>query len=818
MTDSGFSSAASNRSSSSIIRPAILNSFDGSNPKNNLSETGQSISGGRYSGLPKPACLQNSTGRPVIPNRLLYGRNHGGYSPGLYSPKEMSPMSSLAFDFRDLNTSQEASDTPRKRLSLSSLSNTDSPQVGPGTLSFASSFNSPSQVDDEGCFTEPSTPAEQSGVDSHYGVLQERKENCSSFQDGKSSFRRFKSVPNARFRLYGTENSAGKENNLGLSKRNFSKRLQAVEVTSPLALPTSPTFSPATPLRRHASMVTSPMLTSSPMATNFASSSTSAFSAVDHKQLHKEAEQRLRDSTGSSAGGSTPEKSAVPGSIAALTSRGSRALRPASAIPFGRAKSSPCCSTNISPIPIRANKRSLDATSCSIAASSKRAKCSGSSFTEARSSSRRRMAFSSMQRKTKSAEAAFMHSSPIASIKQGFRPISAPAQMLAFEDDSPLTHSRLCSTNDSDSEDDVMMMSSEYDRSDADEKLLEEMLSENVRVQKIGGNLEVESPQAPSGIAGLITAPLLLSSKPDTSMNNSIVTRLPKPRELFRSPSAPPVVPSRRALHALKRSQERIDESSTPSAIRRPTSTGADDSMSALLGSSNSPSTKSIDEHNVSLNRSRSANELDIMRAVDLGCTDPNLVGDFSRVCTLSTVSGKQQDLKYITPKTLIDLVNNKYDVGRFEVIDCRYPYEYEGGHVLGANSIWEEEQLYKRYFSTSNPMWADNNDDKYKPPVLIFYCEFSSERGPRMARALRSKDRELNRYPHLHYPEVYVLKDGYKNFFSTKGTKQYCDPPTYRPMTHEDYTRELRMCRIKSKTWAGEKTKCSLYNRLKRL
>uniref|UniRef100_H2XTY6 Uncharacterized protein n=1 Tax=Ciona intestinalis TaxID=7719 RepID=H2XTY6_CIOIN len=148
MTDSGFSSAASNRSSSSIIRPAILNSFDGSNPKNNLSETGQSISGGRYSGLPKPACLQNSTGRPVIPNRLLYGRNHGGYSPGLYSPKEMSPMSSLAFDFRDLNTSQEASDTPRKRLSLSSLSNTDSPQVGPGTLSFASSFNSPSQVDD----------------------------------------------------------------------------------------------------------------------------------------------------------------------------------------------------------------------------------------------------------------------------------------------------------------------------------------------------------------------------------------------------------------------------------------------------------------------------------------------------------------------------------------------------------------------------------------------------------------------------------------------------------------------------------------------
>ena len=40
------------------------------------------------------------------------------------------------------------------------------------------------------------------------------------------------------------------------------------------------------------------------------------------------------------------------------------------------------------------------------------------------------------------------------------------------------------------------------------------------------------------------------------------------------------------------------------------------------------------------------------------------------------------------------------------------------------------------------------------------------------MARALRSKDRSVNRYPHLHYPEIYVLKDGYKNFYNTEGTK----------------------------------------------
>ena len=81
------------------------------------------------------------------------------------------------------------------------------------------------------------------------------------------------------------------------------------------------------------------------------------------------------------------------------------------------------------------------------------------------------------------------------------------------------------------------------------------------------------------------------------------------------------------------------------------------------------------------------------------------------------------------------------------------------------------------RFLKTSRPMWATENSGNYKPPVLVFYCEFSSERGPRMARALRSKDRSVNVYPHLHYPEIYVLKNGYKNFYHTECTKvRRCD------------------------------------------
>ena len=44
---------------------------------------------------------------------------------------------------------------------------------------------------------------------------------------------------------------------------------------------------------------------------------------------------------------------------------------------------------------------------------------------------------------------------------------------------------------------------------------------------------------------------------------------------------------------------------------------------------------------------------------------------------------------------------------------------------------------------------------------VLVFHCEFSSERGPKLFRQLRALDRDVNRnsYPQLNFPEVYMLK-----------------------------------------------------------
>lgn len=35
-----------------------------------------------------------------------------------------------------------------------------------------------------------------------------------------------------------------------------------------------------------------------------------------------------------------------------------------------------------------------------------------------------------------------------------------------------------------------------------------------------------------------------------------------------------------------------------------------------------------------------------------------------------------------------------------------------------------------------------------------------------RRCRFVREKDRACNEYPQLHYPELYVLKGGYREFF----------------------------------------------------
>lgn len=166
-------------------------------------------------------------------------------------------------------------------------------------------------------------------------------------------------------------------------------------------------------------------------------------------------------------------------------------------------------------------------------------------------------------------------------------------------------------------------------------------------------------------------------------------------------------------------------------------------------------------------------------------------------------------------------MLNNKYEdqIDEYVIIDSRYPYEFEGGHIRHALNIYTKDKLYEEMFikrlnfksnnvhklpmSVSSSSLANqtntslhhsastvsvssmepNENDLYSNPIeleqkhskkiekrviIIFHCEFSSERGPSLLRFLRNQDRSLNEhiYPYLYYPELYLLEGGYKSFY----------------------------------------------------
>ena len=181
------------------------------------------------------------------------------------------------------------------------------------------------------------------------------------------------------------------------------------------------------------------------------------------------------------------------------------------------------------------------------------------------------------------------------------------------------------------------------------------------------------------------------------------------------------------------------------------------------------------------------------------------LIGDMSKCHSLPIMSSsKHNDLASITSHTLADVISGKYNdqIGEYMILDARYPYEFNGGHIGKAESAYIKEELFEKLFS--KPLTSTNG----KPVVLIFHCEFSSERGPKLMREIRERDRMINKlnYPCLSYPEMYLLEGGYKSFFEY--FDDLCLPKSYLPMHHDNHRNDLKYFRSKSKSWDAETKK----------
>ncbi|KAM7540178.1 hypothetical protein Aperf_G00000046702 [Anoplocephala perfoliata] len=199
---------------------------------------------------------------------------------------------------------------------------------------------------------------------------------------------------------------------------------------------------------------------------------------------------------------------------------------------------------------------------------------------------------------------------------------------------------------------------------------------------------------------------------------------------------------------------------------------------------------------------------------------------------------------------------------------DCRFPYEYEAGHIRDAINVYTSSDVVREVFmnvpavspdndenfvnlgpllsellSGENPDVrlprikgyiprdfpsdvddSDSDDDVFDEdpmgecgpsecepgpstsvaPVeadptarpahaIVFHCEFSSQRGPALARFIRKLDRYLNysRYPHLFYPYVYVMIGGYAAFYEKY--PELCEPQSYLKMYQRGFRNQLQ-------------------------
>lgn len=141
---------------------------------------------------------------------------------------------------------------------------------------------------------------------------------------------------------------------------------------------------------------------------------------------------------------------------------------------------------------------------------------------------------------------------------------------------------------------------------------------------------------------------------------------------------------------------------------------------------------------------------------------------------------GEAGALPRITKETMVNILDGNYNslYEKLVIVDCRFEYEYEGGHIEGAVNFNDKEQLSSQLFDVEPTSKA----------LLVFHCEYSAHRAPLMAKFIRNKDRTVNadRYPSLTYPETYILDGGYSTFF--KDHQNRCYPQNYVEMDAKEH------------------------------
>ncbi|VDP85394.1 unnamed protein product [Echinostoma caproni] len=217
---------------------------------------------------------------------------------------------------------------------------------------------------------------------------------------------------------------------------------------------------------------------------------------------------------------------------------------------------------------------------------------------------------------------------------------------------------------------------------------------------------------------------------------------------------------------------ERVNSSSREHTPRYEDSADSSPYESPSSSSSDSPSPQSSDGENKRI---------------------PRLDETLIRTQRRSKKSSSRSPVAYDCLNSIKDSIDHTPRQNRMIIVDCRYPYEYDGGHIIGAINLAEWPKLRHFLFGRTNKECM-SEDQTFEPQeqekqprvsrtIFILHCEFSSHRAPRMFQLLRDHDRlvHLTHYPTLRYPKVYVLRGGYAAFYARY--PELCVPSAYLKM-----------------------------------
>eukprot|EP01124_Arcella_intermedia_P030319 TRINITY_DN660_c0_g1_i1.p1 TRINITY_DN660_c0_g1~~TRINITY_DN660_c0_g1_i1.p1 ORF type:complete len:589 (-),score=50.06 TRINITY_DN660_c0_g1_i1:160-1689(-) len=148
-----------------------------------------------------------------------------------------------------------------------------------------------------------------------------------------------------------------------------------------------------------------------------------------------------------------------------------------------------------------------------------------------------------------------------------------------------------------------------------------------------------------------------------------------------------------------------------------------------------------------------------------------------------------QPELNCLSSQTVAELVSGKFShyYSKVLIVDCRFEYEYHGGHIRGAINLASDEEV-DRFF-----MKETTYHNMGETLCLVFHCEFSSHRGPKAYKKLRSWDRKKHEacYPTLLFPEMYLLEGGYRKFY--EDCADFCEPRGYIEMRDQFFINECK-------------------------